>query len=90
MKTNIISVKYEDRFKPKSFGGKAYNYYTSIDVKVGDLVIAPTSNGEQVAMITELNVPEKKLGVLSVFLKTIEQKIDKPKYLYDNTIQNVA
>ena len=32
MQTNIISVKYEDKFKPKTFSGKAYSYYTAVDV----------------------------------------------------------
>ena len=46
MNTNIISVKYEDRFMPKTFNGKAYSYITQVNVEIGDLVIAPTAYGE--------------------------------------------
>ena len=37
-KTNIVSVKYEDRYMPKTFSGKAYSYITAIPLEVGDLV----------------------------------------------------
>ena len=46
MNTNIISVKYEDRFMPKTFNSKAYSYITRVNVEIGDLVIAPTAYGE--------------------------------------------
>ena len=87
---NIISVKYEDRFNPKTFGGKAYNYYTTVNVNIGDCVIAPTSNGEQIAIVTAINIPEESLGISATCLKTIEHKIDKEKYLYENTIIKMA
>lgn len=32
MQTNIISVKYEDKFMPKTFGRKAYSYYSAIEL----------------------------------------------------------
>ena len=38
----VISVKYEDKINPKTFTGKSYKYYTTVDVNVGDFVIAPT------------------------------------------------
>ena len=60
-KTNIISVKYEDKFEPKTFSGKAYSYYVATDVEVGDLVIAPTSNGAKIARVSEINIPEDKI-----------------------------
>lgn len=86
MKTNIISVKYEDDFAPKSFGGKAYSYYSKVDVKVGDLVIAPTAHGEKFAIVSEINIPEEKIKSIKPYLKTIELKIDKSKYLTMNQI----
>lgn len=47
METNIVSVKYEDRYTPKTFSGRAYSYITTIPLEVGDLVVAPTSYGEK-------------------------------------------
>ena len=34
MRTNIIQVKYESKYNSKTFEGKAYTYYTDINVEV--------------------------------------------------------
>lgn len=90
MQTNIISVKYEDNFEKKTFSGKSYSYYTSISLEVGDLVIAPTSFGEKIARISEINIPEEKIQSIKPYLKTITLKIDKEKYLQSNQILEEA
>ena len=89
-KTNIISVKYEDKFEPKTFSGKAYSYYVATDVEVGDLVIAPTSYGDKIARVSEINIPEYKLEMIKPYLKLITDKIDKQKYINDNQIMKEA
>ncbi len=91
METNIISVKYEDKYMPKTFSGKAYSYYTAIDVEVGDLVVAPTSNGDKIARVSEINIPEFKVEQIKPYLKLITDKIDKEKYLQtDEVLREVA
>ena len=91
METNIISVKYEDKYMPKTFSGKAYSYYTAIDVEVGDLVVAPTSNGDKIARVSEINIPEYKVEQIKPYLKLITDKIDKEKYLQtDEVLREVA
>lgn len=87
METNIISVKYEDNYEPKIFGGKAYSYYTSKKVEVGDLVIAPTAYGEKIARVSEINIPEYKVEMIKPYLKTITQTIDKEMYLQTDQVQ---
>lgn len=86
----IISVKYEDNYEPKTFGGKAYSYYTIIDVKVGDLVIAPTASGDKIARISETNIPEYKIEMIKPYLKTITTKINKAQYIHNNQIKKEA
>ena len=86
METNIISVKYEDKYMPKTFSGKAYSYYTAIEVEVGDLVVAPTSNGDKIARVSEINIPEFKVEQIKPYLKLITDKIDKEKYLQTNEV----
>ena len=90
MQTNIISVKYEDKYMPKTFSGKAYSYYSAIDVEVGDLVIAPTASGNKIARVSEINVPEEKIVTIKPYLKLITDKIDKNTYLQTNEILKVA
>lgn len=81
MKTNIIGVKYEDNLVPNTFSGKSYSYYSNIDVNVGDLVIAPTSYGEKIARVSEVDIPDYKIENIRPYLKTIAHKIDKVQYL---------
>lgn len=90
MQTNIISVKYEDKYMTKTFSGKAYSYYSAIDVEVGDLVIAPTASGNKIARVSEINVPEEKIVTIKPYLKLITDKIDKNTYLQTNEILKAA
>lgn len=86
METNIISVKYEDNYMPKTFSGKSYSYYTAIPLKVGDLVIAPTQNGNKIARVSAIDIPEYKVEFFKSSLKLITDKIDREKYLQSNKI----
>lgn len=90
MNTNIISVKYEDRFMPKTFNGKAYSYITQVNVEIGDLVIAPTVYGDKIARVSEIDIPETRIENIKQFLKTITYKINKNEYLYNNQVLEVA
>lgn len=90
METNIISVKYEDNYEPKTFSGKSYSYYTGIKVEVGDLVIAPTAYGDKIARVSEINIPEFKVENIKPYLKLITEKIDKEKYLQINEVSRKA
>lgn len=90
MGTTIVSVKYEDRYIPKTFSGKAYSYITTIPLQVGDLVVAPTSSGEKIARVSKINVPESKVIFIKEYLKLITEKIDKHKYLQKNQIHKDA
>ena len=83
---NIISVKYEDNYTPKVFGGRPYSYYTAVDVEVGDLVVAPTANGDKIARVSEINIPESKVQNIIPYLKLITEKIDTDKYIYENEV----
>ena len=61
METNIITVKYEDDFFPRTFNGRDYSYFTEKKVSVGDLVIAPTKYGTKIAKVTRKNVAEEEI-----------------------------
>lgn len=81
MSTNIISVKYEDNYVPKTFCGKSYSYFTAVKVNIGDLVIAPTVKGNKIARVSEIDVPEYKVEHIKTCLRLITDKINKEKYL---------
>lgn len=86
MSLNIISVKYEDTYVPKTFSGKAYSYYTDLNLNVGDLVIAPTAYGDKIARVSEIDIPESKVEKIKPYLKLIAEGIDTDKYIYENEV----
>lgn len=89
METSIIAVKYEDYRYPKTFSGKAYTYYTTFDVEVGDFVIAPTQYGERIAIVTRINIPVYKIQIIRPYLKFISAKISKLEYLVNDNIVEI-
>ena len=38
MKTDFVTVQYEDRFRPGTYGGREYSYIADHRLKVGDVV----------------------------------------------------
>ena len=87
MPKSIIKVKYESDYKPKVFEGKGYSYYTNTNVLIGDYVIAPTGFGEKIAKVIETNIEESEIEAIKPYMKTIEHKIDKNKFLKENIVE---
>ena len=91
METNIISVKYEDDFCPRTFNGREYSYYTNKALNVGDLVEAPTKYGVKIAKVTRIDVPEDEIKNVKPYMKTITRKIDKKRYIdFYEILEDVA
>lgn len=57
-----VSVAYRkpdlDTEAEQAFTPRKYTYATNLDVKEGDMVIAPTVNGELTAIVREVDLPE--------------------------------
>lgn len=87
MNTNIIAVKYEDKFIPRTFGGKSYSYFTIIKLNEGDTVKAPTQNGTSIARVSRVNIPEDEIKDIKPYMKTITKKINRDRYLKFAEIQ---
>lgn len=90
METNIVAVKYESEYYPRTFSGKQYSYFTNIKLNEGDLVIAPTVYGTSVARVSRINVPAEEIKDIKPYMKTITTKIDKERYLKFAEIQQEA
>ena len=56
----LVNIKY---FKPNmnAFYGNSFTYRTSLNLQVGDKVMAPTKGGDKRAMVVEINVPESRV-----------------------------
>ena len=87
METNIILVKYESEYNPRTFVGKAYSYYTDIKLEVGDIVEVPTCYGLNIARVSKINIPEDEIEKIKPYMKKVTRKIDKNRYLNFAEIQ---
>ncbi len=91
METNIIAVKYEDKFIPRTFGGKSYSYFTNLNVNIGDIVEAPTQYGTSIARVTRINVPVVEIQNIKQYMKVITKKLNKERYLnFAEILEDVA
>lgn len=71
----IINVIFKNK-KSGAFYGNTYSYRCSIeDVQVGDIVIAPTANGDGEVKVVAVDVPESKVDErILPRLKTITKR----------------
>lgn len=90
METNIISVKYESEYVPRTFVGKLYSYYTNTKLKVGDIVEVPTCYGLNIAIVSKINIPEEEIRDIKPYMKTVTRKINRDRYLNFAEIQEDA
>lgn len=91
MDTNIIAVKYEDKFIPRTFKGKSYSYFTILKLNEGDIVKAPTQYGISIARVSRVNIPENEIRDIKPYMKTITKKINRDRYLkFAEILEEVA
>lgn len=86
MQNIIVSVKYEDKYNSKTFSGKAYSYFSSLKLEVGDIVEAPTKFGNSIARVSKINIPEERIEYIKPYMKVITKKLNKQSYLNENKI----
>ena len=75
MKQDIVGVKYLKKGTTDPFG-REYSYFSAIDVTVGDYVVAPTVNGELLAIVTAVDISESRIAAFADKVRTITQKGD--------------
>lgn len=71
MGKTIVGVNYKNKHTGE-FDGRTYSYFCDIEVKVGDLVKAPTTKGDSTARVSEVDVPESRIDMrILPIMKTI-------------------
>jgi len=73
----VIEVNYESHMRD-GFGSRPYSYFCTIpDIKVGDLVKAPTGRGESLARVSAVDIPEYRIpsNILEI-MKTVTEKAE--------------
>lgn len=87
METNIVAVKYESQFIPRTFGGKSYSYFTNKKLEIGDIVEAPTKYGTSIARVSRINISEEEIRDIKPYMKTITKKLNRDRFLKFAEIQ---
>jgi hypothetical protein len=59
----IVGVKYANGKTPGVFDSREYSYLVApgLGLKVGDIVPVPVGDGERMAKVTTIGIPESKL-----------------------------
>jgi hypothetical protein len=66
--TNVIKVKFVRNGQPS---GRAYTYYTPVDVEVGDIVDLNSRNGIAQGVVTAIDVPSEEIKAFGDGAKSI-------------------
>ena len=70
MKTEIVSVIFENKKSPSEYAGREYSYRTTIALAVGDIVVVPNAGK---AKVVKIGIAESELTFDIALLKTIEK-----------------
>ena len=49
--SKIVGIKFESKQVPKTFEGREYSYFTTLDLKEGDIVECITKFGPSIGMV---------------------------------------
>lgn len=80
----IVGVKYEDRFKKKTFTGREYSYYSNIeDIEVGDIVEVPTRYGKSIAEVVRTDIDKQEIEKIKDYMKIIDTKLNKDEFFQE-------
>lgn len=82
---DIIAVQYESKMMPGEFGGKPYNYFTAVPLKVGDVVNVPTQRGTSLARVARVGIEEHRVSPdIRKIMRTItEAPVKAPEHKPD-------
>ena len=73
---NIVAVQFKDRRNPEEFGGREYTYFSNVDLKVGDVIVAPVGNSTGTVRVSRINVKDSEVDErILPKLRTIEELI---------------
>lgn len=71
MERTIVGVNYKNKLTGE-YDGRAYSYFCELLVAIGDIVLAPTVNGDSLAKIVQVDIPESSIDAqILPRLKTI-------------------
>jgi hypothetical protein len=87
---NIVSVQFQNKNNPEEFTGREYTYFSEVELVEGDIILAPTKNGESAVRVCRVNMSDSEISdSVRPYMKTIE-KLVRPKEKATVTRQELA
>jgi hypothetical protein len=72
----IVSVQFQDKTKPEGFGGRAYTYYSNVELEPGDIIVVPTARGDGIVRVFRTDVKDSEIDErIAPFVRTIENLV---------------
>ena len=78
----LISVHEGNKAKQTEYGGKEYAYFTNLDVKAGDLVVAKSKHGFDIVQVVGVSNPDQAKYANAWLVSKVDQEAHKE--LIDN------
>lgn len=73
---SIVAVQFQDKRNPEEFSGRAYSYFSNVELTVGDVIIAPSKNGNAVVRVCRTDMKDSEIDErVMPYMKTIEELI---------------
>lgn len=87
--SKYISVQYA---RDGEYGGREYTYIdgTETGVNVGDIVVAPTARGDNLARVSAVDVPDSKIDErVMPLIRTIEDFAPSPEKPIEASLDDI-
>ncbi len=79
---SIIAVQFQSKKTPGEFSGREYNYFSNVELSVGDIIIAPTAKGQSAVRVCRVNVADSEISDhVRPYMQTITEIVrpDEPR-----------
>jgi hypothetical protein len=73
---SIVSVQFQSKNNPEEFAGREYTYFSNVELAEGDVVMAPTKNGQGVVRVCRADMADEDIDdKVRPFMRTIEELV---------------
>jgi hypothetical protein len=73
---SIVAVQFQSKSNPEEFSGREYTYFSDVELDVGDIIIAPTKNGNGIVRVCRTDMRDGEIDErVMPFMRTIGEKL---------------
>jgi len=57
----IVAVQFRDRTDKEKFAGREYNYFSTVELAEGDVIMVPAAKGQATVRVSRINVRDSEV-----------------------------